>query len=286
MAQSNWASVEGQSDYFANLKCMRHMFLEDDNEAILKTQNIPTTARTLCEEKFSNRIDQLVCMRSALASLKAGELFSSLSQSSPPTLDRKDPNVVNTTYESHPGAQCRVDTYFAAALCPVDEEVEIGQRDPSLGVCNRSQNQEFGARPLCWYKDTATPTPGPNPTPTPPGGNRPIGPSVGGQVVIQSSRPDQIISINIDVRNVSGATGFLIEASKPNTIFSNPNGNQPDPSTGLGYQAFRGTFGTYGLLPARQLPGWGSYQFRILALDQNGRALGIFSEVLTIILRP
>ncbi|MBI2522508.1 MAG: hypothetical protein HYV97_18960 [Bdellovibrio sp.] len=278
-AQGQWASTEGQADYFANLKCMRHVFLEDDNEAIIKNRVVPNEARTRCEQQFTQRIDQLVCMRSAVAGLASGAIFAALAQAQVPTLEGRDPSVVSSTFEAHPRPQCRVDTYFSASVCPVDEEIEIGQSDPRLGVCLKSNGQEFAARPLCWYKESDGGT-------NPPTADRPVSPTVGGQSTITSPRPDVLIPIIIDVRNVSGAQGFLIEVSKPNQVFGNPNSDRPDPANSLGYEAYRSTFGTYNLLPIKQLPGWGSYQIRILGLDQNGRPVGRFSQVLTVVLRP
>ncbi len=278
-AQGQWAAVEGQADYFANLKCMRHVFLQDDNEAIIKNRVVPNEARTRCEQQFPQRIDQLICMRGAVAGLASGAIFAALSQAPVPTLEGRDSNVVSSTFEAHPRAQCRVDTYFSASVCPVDEEVEIGQSDARVGVCLKSEGQEFAARPLCWYKESGGGT-------NPPSADRPIAPNVGGLSSMTTQRPDVLIPIAIDVRNLNGAQGFLLEASKPNQVFANPDGDRPDSANGLGYESYRSTFGTYNLLPIKQLPGWGTYQLRILALDQNGRPVGRFSQVLTITLRP
>ncbi len=156
--------------------------------------------------------------------------------------------------------------------------MEIGQTNPNLGVCLKADGQEFAARPACWYKDSGS---GPGPS-----GDRPVNPTAGGQGTVTLQNPNVVVPILIDVRNVSGAQGFVIEVSKPNQVFSNPDGNDLDPAHGLGAQSYRSTFGTYNLLPARQLPGWGSYQFRILGLDQNGRPVGRVSQVFTLILHP
>jgi|GEM_PF-258115 len=288
-AQGQWASVEGQSDYFATLKCFRHAFLKEDNEALLKGRTIPARAKELCEQSFNNGPDQWLCQRAALASLDVGKVFSTLGGARVPDLATPDQNVVNVTYEKHPQAQCRVDTYFAGAHCLVDENEDIGQSNANVGVCIRGQQAASMARPLCWFKDASNGNPGPNPNPNPnpnpgPGHDRPLTPNVAGQSQVQTNRPDQVISIGIDARPVSGATGFLIEVSKPNQVFTNPGGNTLDPVGGLGYQAFRGTFGSYSLLPARQLPGYGTYQIRLLALDNNGRPVGRFSDVMTLML--
>lgn len=78
----------------------------------------------------------------------------------------------------------------------------------------------------------------------------------------------------------------VLEASKPNTTFSNPNGTAADPVNSLGYVIINGTQGVYNLVPARQLPNWGNYQFRVLALDANRRVLSRFSNPFTLMLQP
>jgi hypothetical protein len=70
---------------------------------------------------------------------------------------------------------------------------------------------------------------------------------------------------------------MLLEISKPNQVFTNPEGDRPDPIGGLGFESARGTQHVYRLLPARQLPGWGIYQIRVIALDAQGRPIGRFS---------
>jgi len=276
-----WAGSEGQSDYFATLKCMRHVFMNEDNQSIVRELNVPSSVEQKCRRLFSTDSDYFICQRSAMAGQSGANLFASLSGVQTPNFETPDASVVSSSYEKHPAAQCRLDTYYQGSICGVDEDTEIGQNDPNTGTCNRPHGDTEGIRPLCWYK----PSGGGTPDPGTPGGE-PLAPLIQGQTQFKSTNPNAMLGLLIDVTPVSGAQGFLLEASKPGTTFSNPGGNTPDPVNGLGYQAVRGTRGIFNLLPINQLPGWGVYQFRTLALDGQGRGIGHFSQAVTLILMP
>lgn len=89
---TDWASVEGQADYFATRYCMRKLGLKSDRAGL--------------------------AVATVMAKL-GGEARL-------PRPDTPDTSIVNRTYESHPKAQCRLDTY------------RRGVRDQD--------------RPLCWFK--------------------------------------------------------------------------------------------------------------------------------------
>lgn len=88
---TDWAAVEGQADYWATLECMRRV---DPSESLAASQ---TLANVLAE--------------------LGGEPM--------PNISTPDPTVVDVTFEDHPAAQCRLDTYYRG----------IQQTD----------------RPRCWY---------------------------------------------------------------------------------------------------------------------------------------
>lgn len=276
--QGRWASVEGQSDYFATTKCLRKLFMNDDNSSIVRGMNVPNDVKTKCQAQFSAQNDQDICIRIAMAGLSGASLFAG---SNPPKFTTPDPAVVQTTFESHPQAQCRLDTYYNGAKCEIEEDVEIGQNDPNVGTCNRKEEFDEGLRPLCWYK----PTNGGGGQNPPPSSDVASTPTVNGQTSVSSRNPNQMIPIALDVSRHRGAVGFAIEVSKPNQVFSNPNSTAPDRRNGLWAQAHRGTKGTYRLLPARQLPGWGTYQVRIIALDGQAKPISKNSNPLIINLR-
>jgi hypothetical protein len=225
-------------------------------------------------------------MRISMAGLSTTRMFAVLSAGRMPAFDSPDPTQVNTTTDRHPPYQCRLDTYFHGGLCTVDYNEEIGQNNPNIGTCNRPNGEETGSRRLCWYKpsgDNTNPTPTPNP-PTPPTDNISPAPTVNGQSSLVSSNPNQLIPLAINLSKIPGAASIVLEASKPNTTFSNPNGTSADPVNSLGYDIIRGA-PSYNLSPATQLPGWGSYEFRVLALNINGRVFSRFSDAFTLVLR-
>ena len=76
---SDWASVEGEADYYATNDCMRHV----------DPASIDAASQTL------------------------GNVLADLGNEHRPKLSTPDLRVVPITYEDHPKAQCRFDTYMA-----------------------------------------------------------------------------------------------------------------------------------------------------------------------------
>lgn len=269
-AGNTWASTEGQSDYFATMKCLRKLFSIDNNEQIISEMKIDPLVESQCNDKHTVSNDQAICKRISMAGLASASMFAVMQNQSLPRFENPDPSTVTSSYESHPQYQCRLDTYFNGAICEISEDEEIGQNDPNEGTCNRLDQYDHGIRPLCWYKPaggTTGPDPDPDPEPTPAGVAKT--PHINGQTSINSNNPSMMIPIQIDVSNIQGAAGFAFEVSKPNAQFSNPNGSAPDQQNGLFLEVYQGTGGVYNLLPSQRLPNWGIYQIRIIALDNN-----------------
>lgn len=154
---SNWATNEGQADYFATLKCLRRTFRGEDHKAVLSKLEVPQIVINTCAEQWSSEEDQLICQRGAMAGKSTANLFQALRrQTTPPMFDTPDEAVVTTTDHSHPDTQCRLDTYYQGALCQVDELSDVDQDDETVGVCNRDSGDTFGVRPLCWFAPTAS----------------------------------------------------------------------------------------------------------------------------------
>ncbi len=278
-----WASTEGQSDYFAVTKCLRKIFLDEENDDIVKGMKIDPLVKTKCESQFSIPNDIAICKRISMAGLSSASLFADMSGQSFPRFETPDRNVVTRTYESHPAFQCRLDTYFQGANCIIGENEEIGQSDPNVGTCNREQKFTEGLRPLCWFKP---PSGGDDPPPPPQSGNIAKTPTVNGQTTIVSRNPNQIIPIVMDVRSFPDAHGLAIEFSRPNQRFSNPNGRTPDRINGYKVEIYARKGGLYNLIPAQRLPGWGRYQIRVIALDRNRNPVSSFSNSLEVLIRP
>lgn len=149
MIINRWATNEGQADYFGAMKCFRRVFMNDDNQKIISTMNVPSLVQNQCEKSFSSENEIALCIRTAMAGKSLALLLGSGRSISFKT---PDTSVVERTYNRHPQAQCRLDTYYQGALCDRDIDEKVSNRDPNKGVCTRRSNYETGIRPLCWYK--------------------------------------------------------------------------------------------------------------------------------------
>jgi len=149
---NRWASNEGQSDYFATLKCLRQLFLNDDNAKVIADMEVPQTLRSSCEKAHPNASDRDICIRSGMAGVSVTNLFAALRNKEPASFDTPDTHVVARTDNAHPAYQCRLDTFFQGALCEKTLTEEVSQKDEVQGTCHGSTGHESGLRPRCWFK--------------------------------------------------------------------------------------------------------------------------------------
>ncbi len=283
---NTWAATEGQSDYFAALKCLRKVFRTVNLNELARDARV----RERCERSFTDETEIRICEASTLGAESLARLSNALSgNSTPPSIDTPDPRQVSTTFETHPQGQCRLDTGFQASLCTVSDSVDTDPRNPDTGTCNRRENFAEGIRPRCWFKpavdgggdDDDDDGPGN------PGGDIANAPLLNGQSNLSSNNPWASVTVQYDVSSFQAANagGVYIEVSQPNRSFSNPNGASPDPQA-LGGVSIANLRGSYTFLPGRQLPNWGEYQIRIIPLDRTGRnAVGKFSNSATLSLQ-
>lgn len=155
--KSGWATIEGQADYAANLKCLRRVFSDGASESFTRPRADDPIAAQTCDKAFSSQLDKNVCLRGIMAGKSVTALFKQLgNEPQDAQLDTPDPTVVTTMYTSHPETQCRLDTYFQGSQCvkPVGENVS--DTDLFAGTCNVKTGQTSGLRPRCWYKPPAT----------------------------------------------------------------------------------------------------------------------------------
>jgi len=114
-------ATEGQADYWATQACAKRLWGASFNSRYLAAS-----------QSISNML-----------AATAGERF--------PNVNTKDRSVVRVTQESHPRAQCRLDTYLAGAACskafPITS-YPLTQAQAFLASCAKSQ---LGARPACWF---------------------------------------------------------------------------------------------------------------------------------------
>ncbi|MBI5623418.1 MAG: hypothetical protein HY924_06555 [Elusimicrobia bacterium] len=148
-----WATIEGQADYGANLKCLRRVFAEVSAKSFTRPVGDDPVAVVACEQAFSSSKDRAICLRGAMAGKSVSALFKALSSDPKDAeFNTPDPAVVTEMDESHPATQCRLDTYLQGSICAKPLSSEVSDKDVFAGTCNRKTGQVSGLRPLCWYK--------------------------------------------------------------------------------------------------------------------------------------
>lgn len=152
---TEWAATEGQSDYFATAKCARQVFGALGQNAFWASRApVPLQVRVQCQASFpQNPEEAAICMRSSLGGLALARVLATARSADPRMVDfaKPDANRVVTTFEGHPEAQCRLDTYFAGSICQVSANEAFSPTDSRLGACTPQRVQSRGSRPLCWY---------------------------------------------------------------------------------------------------------------------------------------
>lgn len=151
---NKWATNEGGSDYYATFKCLRRYFAEDDTAAVLANMTLDPIAVEECAAVHAKKIDRMYCVRGTMAGHSVSALFQDLrKQEAAAKLDTPDQNKVRRTSDSHPDTQCRLDTYFAGALCPIAVDASYSNTDYHDGFCANAQEHPTKAlRPRCWFK--------------------------------------------------------------------------------------------------------------------------------------
>jgi hypothetical protein len=145
-ARRHWASTEGQSDYWATLKCLRRVFEKEDNENSISQSEIQLAVEENCKTAL--------CKRISLASHAISKINAQLRRAPDPDFATPDLTRVMRTDDQHPVAQCRLDTLFQGALCPLDWKKTVSQSYEGPGTCHPKEGYRSGIRPLCWYRST------------------------------------------------------------------------------------------------------------------------------------
>lgn len=161
----DWAANEGQADYFATHACAHKMW-DGSADNALSRDGVDPVAKQQCDQSYTLQDERDVCYRTANASQSLANLLAVLGAENTPQFSTPDLSEVSATYEGHPAAQCRLDTYFGGALCatrfneavipgrnhPKGQESVEAEADAAQYSCTRAQGQTLGVRPLCWYK--------------------------------------------------------------------------------------------------------------------------------------
>ena len=164
-----WSATEGEADYFATHACARKLWSNDTTINAAARPGVEPVARQQCDSAFSTEAEQNLCYRAAMASKSLGLLVSALKKTPAPAPEFDTPSntKVNRTALNHADPQCRLDTFFAGALCSVrfNETVIPGKRFLGLGAGSAAAEKEAYAnscsfraefsraqRPRCWFK--------------------------------------------------------------------------------------------------------------------------------------
>lgn len=152
----DWASNEGEADYYAGLKCLRRFFKDEMKGYRINRATTPAKLVDACRSEFKQSIDQRICVRSSLAGLQVARLFKALRKETvDPSFDTPDTKVVTEMFDDHPGTQCRLDTYFGGASCKAQVSDALDNTDYKKGACATENGATAGVRPLCWFKPGA-----------------------------------------------------------------------------------------------------------------------------------
>lgn len=144
----DWASVEGESDRYSTAVALRHLFAPQEMENAMAILGIPEYPKALCDRAWAAEDDQLLCYRI----MQAGKQLADLLSQGQATWDGKDPQVVSKTFEGHPGAQCRAQTFFAGALDQSVFDLAVIPESESESYQYSAAAGEVGERPRCWFK--------------------------------------------------------------------------------------------------------------------------------------
>lgn len=147
----SWSSSEGQADYYASSRCLKHVFQQD-----ALNKNIQISEYN--NHQYFNDADKLcqdeVCVRIILTSYDTANLYNMIRPyQTDLSILYKDPTQVFQTVHKHPTPQCRLDSMIAGALCPISQELTFKDNDIDSSACSSSEYTRF-ARPLCWFNPT------------------------------------------------------------------------------------------------------------------------------------
>lgn len=156
----DWAANEGQADTFATGACAAKVFASNAKLAADAEANIPANMKAKCDSTHSSSKDRSICYRGVMAGKSLADLLGAL-EGARVSFDTPDASVVAKTNNDHPAAQCRLDTYVAAALCgsALWDDALIPGKELADRNSKAAQTEAFahscvggvGARPKCWF---------------------------------------------------------------------------------------------------------------------------------------
>jgi hypothetical protein len=162
---SPWAANEGQSDYFATYACGRLLWNAQEDKNAESRKTVDPEPKALCDQVWETESDQNLCYRIMMGGKSLANLLGALGGTKA-NWNTPDPNIVSKTRDTHPVAQCRLDTYIAGALCTKEWDARVipgkalGSKRNSIEaetistnyLCTEAEGFEKGYRPNCWFK--------------------------------------------------------------------------------------------------------------------------------------
>lgn len=161
----SWAANEGQSDYFATQACARKIWKNQVQHNETFVDSLASSERQKCDEAWQSTSDRALCYRIVAAGQSLANMLATLNNGRTPRFDSPDKSVARATVNTHPAAQCRLDTYLHGALCGVgfNEKLIPGRKDSrgqqstaaeaaAYKYSCHAKNAPGFARPLCWFK--------------------------------------------------------------------------------------------------------------------------------------
>jgi hypothetical protein len=166
----DWAANEGQSDIHATGACAAKMFAVNEELSFAAQENLPEEMKAKCDAHHADATGRDICYRSMVAGKSLADLLAALGNTKA-NFETPDTTVVSKTNNSHPAAQCRLDTYVAGALCgaskwdynliPGKSFPKRNSMDAQKEAYDHSCETGEGARPKCWFAALTTdPAPG------------------------------------------------------------------------------------------------------------------------------
>lgn len=141
-----WASSEGQCDYGAAMKCFPRFATGADFFLA------PSEVTHKCQLQHSSTADIRKCEQTAVAAMNTAQVLNKLNGGTANlSFSTPDSHRVMTTNVNHPAAQCRLDTYFAGAVCGKGTETKFSPDEPKAGSCSEEAGEQIGVRSRCWY---------------------------------------------------------------------------------------------------------------------------------------
>lgn len=147
----NWPSTEGQADYYATLKCLRKIFRDDDNVATIKGIEVPSVINEKCTLSFKTAWEKALCIRTSMAGISVAKVMAQTKREENPDVTTPDTSITETTLDTHPDTQCRLDTYFQGSICEVSSYKPVSSKDEKIGTCHPLNGHHLGNRPTCWF---------------------------------------------------------------------------------------------------------------------------------------